>query len=185
MSRGRGAQWLAGNARPDPTPAPDDGRITTENRLPRAPARRRRRLAGYERVLAAATAALLAVDAYVHARDAGLYDENATAVLSQGTLFRAQAAVAAVVAVALVLRRHLVIWVVAVLVAASAAGAVLLYTYVDVGQLGPLPDMYEPTWALPGKRGSAIAEAAATVFALTGLALALAVRERRGRGSEG
>jgi hypothetical protein len=185
MSRLPGAQWLAGNGRPDPTPAPDGGRTTTENRLSRPPARRQRRLAGYERALAGATAALLAVDAYVHARDAGLYDENATAVLSQGTLFRAQAVVAAVVAVALVLRRHLVIWAIAVLVAASAAGAVLLYTYVDVGPLGPLPDMYEPTWALPGKRASALAEAAATVLALTGLALALATRQRRGRGSEG
>jgi hypothetical protein len=32
----------------------------------------------------------------------------------------------------------------------------LLYTYVDVGSLGPLPNMYEPTWALPGKRASAV-----------------------------
>jgi hypothetical protein len=185
MSRVPGAQWLAGNGPPDPTPAPDDGRITTKNGLPRSPARRQRRLAGYERVLAAATAALLAVDAYVHVRDAGLYDENATAVLSQGTLFRVQAVVAAVVAVVLLLRRHPVIWVIAALVAASAAGAVLLYTYADVGPLGPLPDMYEPTWALPGKHASAVAEAAATVLALTGLALSVAARRRRGHGSEG
>jgi len=36
--------------------------------------------------------------------------------------------------------------------------------------------MYEPTWALPGKRASALAETAATVLALTGLTLALATR---------
>jgi hypothetical protein len=181
MSRMPRAQWLTEDGPPTSTPAPDDERATTGGRLARAPARRQRRLAGYERALAVTTASLLAVDAYVHLRDAGLYDENATAVLSQGTLFRAEAVVAAVVAVALVLWRHLVVWVTAVLVAASAAGAVLLYTYVDVGPLGPIPDMYEPTWALPGKPGSAIAEAVATALALTGLSLALAARRRRGR----
>jgi hypothetical protein len=129
-------------------------------------------------VLAAATAALLAVDAYVHLRDAGLYDAVATATLSQGTLFRVQAAAAGVVALMLVLRPHPVVWAIAVLVAGSAAAAVLLYTYVDVGSLGPLPNMYEPTWALPGKRASAVAETAATVLALTGLAVALAARPR-------
>jgi hypothetical protein len=162
---------------PAPAPAADGGWTTVESGLPAAQARRRRRSAEYLRILAAMTAALLAVDAYVHLRDAGLYDEN-TATLSQGTLFRAQAAVAAVVAVTLVLRRHPVVWAIAALVAASAAGAVLLYTYVDVGPLGPLPNMYEPTWAVPGKRPSAIAEAAATVLAVTGLALALAARPR-------
>jgi hypothetical protein len=138
-------------------------------------------LAAYQQVLAATTAALLAVDAYVHLRDAGLYDGNTTAILSEGMLFRVQAGVAAIVAVTLVLRRSPVVWAIAVLVAASAVGAVLLYTYVDVGPLGPLPNMYEPTWALPAKGASAVAEAAATVLALTGLGLALATRPRRAR----
>jgi hypothetical protein len=132
----------------------------------------------FQRALAVSTAALLAVDAYVDLRDAGLYDAIAIATLSQGTFFRAQAAAAGAVAVMLLLRPHPAVWVIAVLVAASAAAAVLLYTYVDVGSLGPLPNMYEPTWALPGKRASAFAEAAATVLALTGLALALATRPR-------
>ena len=39
----------------------------------------------------------------------------------------------------------------------------LLYRYVDVGSLGPLPDMYENTWQVPGKLLSAYAEAAAVV----------------------
>jgi hypothetical protein len=137
-----------------------------------------RRFAVLQRALAACTAALLAVDAYVHLRDAGLYDTVATATLSQGTLFRAQAVAAGVVAVALVLRPHPVVWAIAVLVAGSAAAAVLLYTYVDVGSLGPVPDMYEPTWALPGKRASAVAEIAATVLALAGLTLAVSRRRR-------
>jgi len=119
------------------------------------------------------TAVLLAVDAYVHFHDAGLYDTVATATLSQGTLFRAQATAAAVVAVALLIRPHPAIWAVAALVAASAATAVLLYTSFDVGGLGPLPDMYEPTWALPGKRVSATAEIAAALLAGTGFVVSL------------
>ena len=74
----------------------------------------------------------------------------------------------------------------ALLVAAGAAGAVLLYTYVDVGRLGPLPDMYEPTWSVPGKRLSAAAELAATLSASLGLGLALRARrtaDERGTGS--
>jgi hypothetical protein len=63
-------------------------------------------------------------------------------------------------------------------VAGSAAGAVVLYTYVDVGTLGPLPDMYEPTWALPGKRLSGAAEIAATVLAVVGFLVAVRGRRR-------
>src|SRR5919201_1427438 len=60
-------------------------------------------------------------------------------------------------------------WIVAFLVAASALGAVLLYRYVDVGSLGPLPDMYENTWEVPGKLASAYAEGAAVVLSALGL----------------
>jgi hypothetical protein len=54
-------------------------------------------------------------------------------------------------------------------VGASALGAVLLYRYVDVGALGPLPDLYENTWQVPGKLLSTYAEAAAVVLAGLGL----------------
>ena len=57
----------------------------------------------------------------------------------------------------------------ALAVAASALAAVLLCRYVDVGALGPLPDMYENTWQVPGKLLSAVAEAAAVVLATLGL----------------
>jgi hypothetical protein len=60
-------------------------------------------------------------------------------------------------------------WILTLLVAASALGAVLLYRYVDVGQLGPLPNMYENTWQVPGKLLSAWAEGAAVVLAGLGL----------------
>jgi hypothetical protein len=129
------------------------------------------------RTLAVVTAALLAIDAYVHFNDAGMYDVGTGASLTQGSLFRAQATVAVVVAVALLVNPHWLVWVIATLVAAAAAGAVYLYTYVDVGRLGPLPNMYEPTWSLPGKRASAVAETIATAAALVGLVAAVYTRK--------
>jgi hypothetical protein len=132
------------------------------------------------RALGVATAALLAIDAYVHFHDAGLYDIGTGASITEGSLFRAQASVAVVVALALLVRPHWLVWTIALVVAASAAGALYLYTYVDVGRLGPLPNMYEPTWALPGKRLAATAETAAIVTALLGLMVALHARRKRG-----
>jgi len=138
------------------------------------------RPAGYRfalRALAAATAAFLVVDAFVHLSDARLYSLPTSAV-TEGTLFRAEAIIAIVVAVALLVRPRPAVWALAVVVAASAVGAVLLSTYVDVGALGPFADMYEPTWAVPGKAASAIAETAAAVLALAGLTLALRTQRR-------
>jgi hypothetical protein len=147
-----------------------------------APRRRTRRSgAGItERVLALGTATTLAVDAYVHFHDARFYDSVATSVLSQGMLFRVEAALAIALGLMLLLRPRRVYWAAALLVAASALGAVLLYRYVDVGALGPLPNMYEPTWALPGKLASAWAEAAGTALAALGLLVSI-LRHRRDR----
>jgi hypothetical protein len=143
-----------------------------------APTRSFANVALLNRVLAVATAALLGIDAYVHLHDAGQYDAVTTSTLSQGNLFRAEAAAAIAVGVALLIRPHPAVWALAALVAASAAGAVFLYRYVDVGRLGPVPNMYEPSWALPGKTLSAAAETAAAVLAIAGLALALRTRSR-------
>jgi hypothetical protein len=129
-------------------------------------------------LLAAATAALLAVDAYVHIADAAFYDGLTTAPLGEATLFRVQAVTAVVVAIALLVRPRPIVWAVAALVAGGAAAAVVLYTYVDVGALGPIPDLYQPTWALPGKIASALAETAATGLALAGLSVALRTQRR-------
>ncbi|WP_145909891.1 hypothetical protein [Kitasatospora viridis] len=116
------------------------------------------------------TAAALAVDAYVHADLAAGYD-SINKGISQGTLFRIEAGAAALAAALLVVAgRRVVVWGYAFLVAAAGVGAVLLYRYVDVGVLGPLPNMYEPVW-FPEKTASAIAEAAAVVTALAGLLL--------------
>jgi hypothetical protein len=148
-----------------------------------APALRLRRLdrtAVLVRSLGLVTAALLVIDAYVHLHDAHLYGNGAGGTVTEGSLFRLEGAVAIVIALALLVRPHWVVWLLALLVAASAATAVYLYTYVDVGALGPLPDMYEPTWALPGKRLTAAAEIAATATAGLGLALTLLAGRRAG-----
>ncbi|MDQ1619653.1 MAG: hypothetical protein QOE19_2222 [Actinomycetota bacterium] len=121
------------------------------------------------RLLGVATAAMLGIDAFVHARDAHFYDAVRTSVISQGTLFRLEAAVAALVAVALLIRPSRFWWAAALIVAVSAFGAVVLYQFVDVGRLGPLPNMYEPTWALPGKSASAWAEGIGVILAAAGL----------------
>jgi hypothetical protein len=129
----------------------------------------RTRPSALTRLLGLATAVALGIDTYVHARDAHFYDAVRTSVISQGTLFRLEAAVAALVAVALLIRPSRFWWAAALIVAASAFGAVMLYQYVDVGTLGPLPNMYEPTWALPGKSASAWAEGVGIILAAAGL----------------
>jgi hypothetical protein len=114
------------------------------------------------------TAAGLGVDAYVHWHLAPNFDSLTGAAsphISQGQLFRLEAVLAVIAMVAvLTSRRRLVLWF-AFLVAAGGLAALLLYGYVDVGELGPLPDMYDPTW-YPEKTISAIAEGLAAVAAL-------------------
>jgi len=115
-----------------------------------------------------ATAVALGVDAAVHWQNASAYDAvNAT--VSQGELFRVEAVLAVAVGLLVLLWPRRASWVAALAVAASALAAVLLYRYVDLGALGPLPDMYENTWQVPGKLLSAYAEGAAVVLAGLGL----------------
>ena len=118
--------------------------------------------------LRVATAAALGVDAVVHWQNAPAYDATGT-TLTQGALFRAEAAVAVVVGLLVLIRPTRSSWLAALLVGASALAAVVLYRYVDVGSLGPLPDRYENTWQVPGKLLSAWAEGAAVVLAGLGL----------------
>ena len=114
------------------------------------------------------TAAALGFDAVVHWQDAPAYDA-VTGTVSQGALFRTEAVVAVLAGLLVLIRPRRSSWLAALLVGASALGAVLLYRYVDVGSPGPLPDMYENTWQVPGKLLSAYAEAAAVVLAALGL----------------
>jgi len=123
------------------------------------------------RVLALGVAVALAVDAYVHATSAGFYDPANGGLISEGNLFRAEALVSGAVAVMLLRRPSRWTLTAALLVAASAVGAVVLYRYVDVGAIGPIPNLYEPTWQPPGKLPSAYAEGVAVLLSAAGVAL--------------
>jgi hypothetical protein len=59
----------------------------------------------------------------------------------------------------------------------------MLYRYVDVGSLGPIPNMYDPIWYAE-KTLSAVAEAAVAVVAATRLAALTRVVRRSGRHSD-
>ena len=87
----------------------------------------------------------LAIDAGIHAKLAPQYDA-VNASISQGTLFRIEAGAAALAVVLVLLWRHWAGDLFALLTAAAGLAALLVYRYVDIGKLGPLPNMYEPIW---------------------------------------
>jgi hypothetical protein len=107
----------------------------------------------------------LAVDAYVHLHLASAFSQVKTSTLSQADLFRVEVAAAIVAAVALALRPRRYTAAAAFLVAAAGFVAVVLYRYVDVGAIGPIPNMYDPYWAPAEKALSAIAEGVAALAA--------------------
>ena len=115
----------------------------------------------------------LGVDAYTHFDLASLYDFNATSTVSQGTLFRVEGALAIAVAVLLVVRANLWTVLAVVLVAGGGLALLLIYRYVNVGKLGPLPNMYESIWYRE-KEVSAIGEG---VAALAGAGVLATLRE--------
>ncbi|MFI6347524.1 hypothetical protein [Streptomyces sp. NPDC050560] len=130
---------------------------------PAAPARTRwaRRLArGVARLIAAAG---LALDAQVHARLAPQYD-TVNESISQGTLFRIEAALAALAALLILVWHHRISALFAWLVAAGGLALLLIYYWVDVGTLGPFPNMYEPVW-YDDKTLTVIGEGAAVLAA--------------------
>jgi hypothetical protein len=119
----------------------------------------------------------LLIDAYVHLKLAGDYDVVRAAV-SEGDLFRVEAIVSVALA-ALVLLSGRRFWLVlAVAVTASAVGALLANTYLHIGAIGPLPDMYEPTW-FGEKRFALAAESIALAAAAMGLLLNAGPMRRR------
>jgi hypothetical protein len=120
----------------------------------------------------------LATDAYVHwtfAPDMALVGEGGA--VSGDVLFRAQAVVAAVTAVLVLVLARRWTYAIAFLVAVSAVGAVFLYYTIDLGTLGPIPDMYDPAWYRE-KTISASGEAVAAVAALAGILLLGRRRDR-------
>lgn len=119
----------------------------------------------------------LAIDAVVHLTSASSYDPATGGVITEGNLFRAEAATAGVVALLLLVRPRSWSWAGALAVSGSALAAVLLYRYVNVGAIGPIPNLFEPTWQAPGKLVATYAEAVASV--LSGFVLAVTRRRSR------
>jgi len=143
---------------------------------PAGPSTRRAHTRVGNLVLRLATAAMLGLDAYLHGHDAGFYGAPRGGGISQSTLFLLEAVAAGVAAVVLIVGWRVPLgrradWIGAFIVAASAVGAVLLCRYVDVATIGPLPNMYEPTWEVPGKPLSAYAEGGAALLSALGFTL--------------
>jgi glucan phosphoethanolaminetransferase (alkaline phosphatase superfamily) len=113
----------------------------------------------------------LAVDSIVHFDLATAFPHNKTSVLSEAELFRAEATVSAILALAVLLRPRRYTAALAFLVAASAFVVVVVYRYVNVGKIGPIPNMYDPYWAPAGKALSAIGEAVAALASATLVAI--------------
>ena len=116
------------------------------------------------RSLIGVTVAGLAIDAYVHLKLASDYD-SVKATVSQGELFRVEAGLAILAGVLLLVRPgRLTAWIAAI-VAGGGVIALLLYYFVNVREIGPLPNMYENSW-YADKVVTLIAQAVATVTAL-------------------
>jgi hypothetical protein len=110
------------------------------------------------------TVAALAVDAVVHLHLAPGYQLGNPAGIGQGNLFRIEAVAAIVVGLYVLVRGSRPAYAAAFVVAASGFAAVVLYRYVDVPAIGPLPAMYEPIWFFE-KSLSAVAEGAGAILA--------------------
>jgi hypothetical protein len=88
----------------------------------------------------------LLIDAYTHLDLADIYTGVKTSTVSQATLFRIESVGAILAAVAVVVRANRWSAAIAAAVAGGGAFVLLLYRFVSVGKLGPLPDMSEPFW---------------------------------------
>jgi hypothetical protein len=119
----------------------------------------------------------LGIDAYVHLDLASTYSE-AQAPINEGVLFRAEAVLAILTAVTLILAARRLTFLIAFAVSASALTLMLVSRYVDLGPLGPFPDLYDPVW-FAEKLWAAFGEAAAAVASVAGLLLVGRFRARR------
>jgi len=120
-------------------------------------------------VLRVVAGAGLVVDAYVHVDLASAY-AGPDGIVGEQNLFLVEAGVALAAALlVLTSSRRGAPWV-ATSVAASALAAVVAYRYVDLGAVGPLPDLYEPVW-YPEKLVAAAGETVALLAAVILLVL--------------
>ncbi|MDI3196221.1 hypothetical protein QK290_17705 [Pseudarthrobacter sp. AL07] len=121
-------------------------------------------------ILRICVAAGLMISAVIHVQLAPGYQQAAPGGVGQGTLFLIQAGAAVLAAAFVLLRGSRTAFAAAAAVGFSSLAAVILYRYVQVPAIGPLPSMYEPVW-YTAKVLTAVAEAVAGGLALSGFAL--------------
>jgi hypothetical protein len=88
----------------------------------------------------------LGLDAYTHFDLADLYSLNTTGTVNEGVLFRLEAVGAVVAALLVLVRPGRLTAAIAAIVAGGGAFVLVLYAKVNVGKLGPIPNMYDPGW---------------------------------------
>ena len=86
----------------------------------------------------------MAVDAFVHFDLASAFKNVKTSTLSEADMFRAEASVAVIAAVAVLVRPRRYTAAFAFLVAAAGFVAVIVTRYVNIGALGPIPERVRP-----------------------------------------
>lgn len=121
-------------------------------------------------VLRIVIAAALVVDAVIHLQLAPGYEQAAPGGIGQGTLFVIQSIVAILIAVYVLVRGSKLSYALAAMIAFAALFAVILYRYVDVPAIGPMPAMYEPIWYFQ-KTLTAVVEAIAGILAIIGFTM--------------
>lgn len=119
----------------------------------------------------------LATDAVIHLQLAAMYQLAQPTGIGEGNLFRLEAVLALIAAAYVLLRASRPAYAIAAVIALGGAAVVVLYRYVDVTAIGPIPHMYEPIWFFK-KSLSAVVEAAAGVLALVGLFTTSNARDR-------
>jgi hypothetical protein len=125
--------------------------------------------------LAVVAAAGLGIDAFTHLDLASLYRFNTTGTVNESVLFQIEAALAIVAGLWILLRPGVLSAVFTLLVAGGGAFVLVLYRYVNVGKIGPIPNMYDPGW-FTEKKWSLAGELIAVGASLVLLVLALASR---------
>ena len=114
------------------------------------------------------TALALFIDAGVHIHLAPGYQAASPGGIGQGNLFLLESVVAVLAALYVLIRGSRASFALALMVALSAFAAVMVYRYVDIPAIGPIPAMYEPVWFFE-KSLSAVAEGAGALLAGVGL----------------
>ena len=84
-------------------------------------------------------------------------------------MFLAQAVVAGLVALWLLVRPARLAWLAALVVGAASLAALVLSVYVQIPAIGPFPTLYEPMW-YGDKVAAAVSAGVAAVAAAAGLA---------------